>query len=311
MNRLASSVSGLPRLRLDRVVSLALAGPLGQGLRGVRRGLTSRARAADETPIPVLMYHSIADDVDTSVHPYFRTVTSAARFAEQVQHLCDQGYQGVTLADAASRLQGAHRAGDAVRKPVVLSFDDGFRDFHTTAMPVLQAAGFSATVFVSTDFIGKPFLTGRPCLNTHELRELCASGIELGSHSASHRRLVDLSLHELAQEVRVSKQSLQDITGKAVHSFSYPYRFPQQNQTFTNTLAELLKEAGYRAGVTTTLGRAAVVDDPLFLPRLPVNDCDDMALFAAKLNGHYDWLRSGQVLGKHSRAWMQKLGWHS
>ncbi len=311
MNKHASGVSSLPGLRLDRVVSLALAGPIGQGLRAARQRLTSMARDADEPTLPVLMYHSIADDVETSLHPYFRTVTSAARFAEQVQHLRDQGYLGVTLADAADRLQGARRSGDAARQPVVLTFDDGFRDFYTTALPVLQAAGFSATVFVSTDFIGKPFLTGRPCLQAHELRELCASGIELGSHSASHRRLVDLPLHELAQELRASKQSLQDITGKAVHSFSYPYRFPQQNQAFTNTLAELLKEAGYRSGVTTTLGRAVAADDPLFLPRLPVNDCDDLALFDAKLQGHYDWLRSGQILRKHSRAWMQKLGRHS
>jgi peptidoglycan/xylan/chitin deacetylase (PgdA/CDA1 family) len=298
-------------LRLDRVVSLALAGPMGQGLRGARRALKSMAADADEQTIPILMYHSIADDVETKVHPYFRTVTSAGRFAEQVQHLRAQGYQGVSLADAASRLQGAQRHGDVVRKPVVLTFDDGFRDFHTSALPVLQAAGFSATVFVSTDFIGKAFLTGRPCLHAHELRELCASGIELGSHSASHRRLVDLPLQELAQEVGASKQRLQDITGKAVFSFSYPYRFPQQNQAFTNTLADLLKAAGYRGGVTTTLGRAVAADDPLFLPRLPINDCDDLALFAAKLNGHYDWLRSGQMLRKHSRAWMQKLGWHS
>jgi peptidoglycan/xylan/chitin deacetylase (PgdA/CDA1 family) len=311
MNSDASGVSSPPRLRLDRMVSLALAGPIGQGLRSTRQCLTSMASASDEQTVPILMYHSIADDVETGVHPYFRTVTTAQRFAEQVQHLREQGYQGVTLAEAARCLQDPRRACDVVHKPVVLTFDDGFRDFFTTAWPVLQAVGFRATVFVSTDFIGKPFITGRPCLHAHELRELCASGIELGSHSASHKRLVDLSLQELAQEVGVSKQRLQEITGQAVYSFSYPYRFPQQNQAFTHTLAELLRGDGYLWGVTTTLGRAVAADDPLFLPRLPINDCDDLALFAAKLKGHYDWLRSGQILRKRSRAWMQKLGWHS
>jgi peptidoglycan/xylan/chitin deacetylase (PgdA/CDA1 family) len=317
--------------RLDRVVSLALAGPVAQGLRQAVHGVRPAQPSTGGETIPVLMYHSIADDVDNGVHPYFRTVTRAARFAEQVEFLRQRGYQGVTLANAACQLRRAGMTSGAVptsdhkpahklaqtpvqktvQKPVVLSFDDGFRDFYTTAFPILQRAGFSATVFVSTDFIGKAFLTGRMCLDAHELRELRAHGMEVGSHSASHRHLVELPVVELAQELNTSKEVLQDITDHGVVSFSYPYRFPQQNRPFTRVLADLLEKAGYKNGVTTTLGRACAEDDVLFLPRLPVNDCDDIPLFNAKLNGHYDWLRSGQNLRKNSRAWMQKLGLHT
>jgi peptidoglycan/xylan/chitin deacetylase (PgdA/CDA1 family) len=305
-DRLTSATSP-PGLRLDRVISLALAGPLGQGLRSARRVLRPKTAAPGHQPIPILMYHSVADDLDNSVQPYFRVVTSAARFEQQVQHLHQHGYQGVSVADAARALHGATTA----RKPVVLSFDDGFQDCHRTAWPILQRAGFRATVFVSTNFIGKTFLTGRQCLNAPELRELCDHGIELGSHSASHRRLVELSKPELTQELGDSKRRLEDVTGVRVVSFSYPYRFPQQNPIFTQGLAALLQEAGYQAGVTTILGRATAEDERLFLPRLPINDCDDLPLFSAKLNGHYDWLRAGQTWRKSSRAWMQSLGWPS
>jgi peptidoglycan/xylan/chitin deacetylase (PgdA/CDA1 family) len=292
-------------LRLDRAVSLALAGPLGQGLRSALQLVRPKSVGVDRPMIPILMYHSIADDVDGKVHPYFRTVTSAARFVQHVECLREQGYQGVSVADAARELQ-AHAASPS-RKSVVLSFDDGFQDFHRTALPVLQRVGFRATVFVSTNFIGKAFLTGRPCLNARELRELCDHGIELGSHSASHRRLVALSKLELTQEVGDSKQRLEDVTGVQVSSFSYPYRFPQQDRAFVQGLAALLRQAGYRAGVTTSLGRAAAKNDPLFLPRLPVNDCDDLALFSAKLQGHYDWLRAAQSLQKSARGAMQRV----
>jgi peptidoglycan/xylan/chitin deacetylase (PgdA/CDA1 family) len=278
-------------LRIDRWMTLSV----------VRR--LSPLRATDrQAAIPILMYHAIADDVDDTLHPYFRTVTRPATFARQVALMQRAGYRAVTLAQAAGLLERPDAGCGDAAKTVVLTFDDGFRDFYTTAFPVLRDAGFAATVFVSSDFVGKPFVTGRDCLRAAEVRELSAAGIEFGSHSASHRLLVDLPLDELIDEVSTSKQVIEDLSGSAVTSFSYPYRFPEENLGFTRSLGALLDHHGYRAGVTTAIGRSCASSDRRFLPRLPINDCDDDLLLRAKLDGHYDWLHAGQLMRKRLRA---------
>lgn len=285
----------MPALRLDRWMTLRVIAPLS--------GVLPSHRAP---AIPILMYHSIAGDVDDQVHPYFRTVTTPVSFARQVKFMRQQGFVGVTLSEALDSLRSPGSECDGRHRKVVLTFDDGFRDFHTHAFPILERAGFSATVFLSTAHIGKPFITGRDCLKAGEVKALSQRGIEFGSHSVSHRRLVDLPLAELAIELNQSKATIEHITGKEVSLFSYPYRFPQENVAFTRSLGGLLDAAGYQAGVTTTIGRSHSSDDARFLPRLPMNDCDDADLLRAKLDGHYDWLRAGQMVRKQSRAWMNR-----
>jgi peptidoglycan/xylan/chitin deacetylase (PgdA/CDA1 family) len=284
-------------LRLDRWLTLHVVAPLA--------AIAPAQHASAAVPaIPILMYHSIADDLDDTLPPYFRTVTTPARFARQIAELYAQGYAAITLSEAI-RLLDDHDAEQLARK-VVLTFDDGFRDFHSDAYPVLERVGYTATVFVASAYIGRPFLTGRDCLTRQQVRALSALGIEFGSHSVSHRRLVDVSYQELAAELAVSKQTIEDITGQAVTLFSYPYRFPEQDRAFTRTLGELLDQSGYQAGVTTTIGRSSAQDDPRFLPRLPMNDCDDSALLRAKLDGHYDWLHTAQRWRKQSRALLHR-----
>ncbi len=96
------------------------------------------------------------------------------------------------------------------------------------------------------------------------------------------------------------------MTGRAVDLFSFPYRFPNEDAAFTRRLGSLLTECGYVAGATTMIGRATATCNVRFLPRLPVNDCDDPALLAAKLDGHYDWLRGPQVVRRRVRALMAR-----
>ncbi len=279
--------------RWDRWLTLNVAQPLSWA-----HG-ASRRRA-----VPILMYHAIADDTDDRAAPYFRTVTSAARFAEHVDFFTRNGWQALSLSAAMAVLQDPEA--DA-SKTVAVTFDDGFRDIYTTAQPLLASAGFGATVFLSTDFLDRRFVTGRECLRRSEVRTLSAQGIEFGSHSVTHRRLVTLSQAELRQELTVSKQEIEDLTGQPVTLFSYPYRFPSEDTRFTRSFGALLDDSGYRRGVTTTIGRSRPHDDRFFLPRLPINDGDDRALLAAKLHGHYDWLRVVQQARKAARGlWPQR-----
>jgi peptidoglycan/xylan/chitin deacetylase (PgdA/CDA1 family) len=262
------------------------------------------------------MYHSIARDVDDGLNPYYRTVTTPNVFRAHMDFLRHEDYHVVTLSEAVPFLRGIADAGGLgpppmpnsgtsqvpPRRRVVLTFDDGFRDFYTTAFPILERVGFRATVFLTSGCIDKPFVTGRECLRTQEIDELAREGIEFGSHTVSHRHLQALSTAEIVYELATSKERIESITGAAVSLFSYPYRFPEEDVGFTRKFGALLTEQGYSAGVTTAIGRSRRGDDLRFLRRLPLNDCDDTRLLRAKLEGAYDWLHKGQLFYKRSRA---------
>jgi peptidoglycan/xylan/chitin deacetylase (PgdA/CDA1 family) len=141
----------------------------------------------------------------------------------------------------------------------------------------------------------------RECLTWSEIRELHVNGIEIGSHSVTHCELKLLPTPALEEEVAHSKQTIEDKIGHPVRSFSYPYAFPETEVVFSRTLRKLLKKHGYQNGVTTIIGRFGPDSDRFLLPRLPVNSADDIPLFRAKLEGHYDWLHAAQYLAKTIR----------
>lgn len=293
-------------MRLDRLLALHVDARLRKG--------TTEAR---NSRIPILMYHSIADDTDDSAHAYYRTVTSRKVFEEHMALLHRLGFAAVTVSQALRFLASGDEFVDTPRRTpspspdsqparpcVAITFDDGFADFYTHAFPVLARFGFRATVFVSTGFIEHTFINGRRCLRKRDIAELSVLGVEFGSHTVSHRPLESLPRDEIASELSDSKRSLEDIVGREIGLFSYPYAFPQSNPPFVQSLKRLLSRAGYSGGVTTVIGRSSPGDDFLFLPRLPMNDCDDAKLFEAKLNGAYDWMRFAQA----ARKAMSRLG---
>jgi peptidoglycan/xylan/chitin deacetylase (PgdA/CDA1 family) len=246
------------------------------------------------------MYHSISDSTEPGVKPYYRTVTSPRRFAEQMRWLASAGYRGVTLSEG---LEWLHESGRrSSEKPVVLTFDDGFSDFATAAVPVLQEFHFHATMFLPTAFIGKSAarrqFNGRDCMTWAEARRLQREGMEFGSHTVSHPKLVKLSWPEVESEVTNSKDEIEQQLGCAVPGFAYPYAFPQAHATFAARFGGLLRSTGYDACVTTEIGRETPGGNQYRIKRLPVNDADDAALLSAKLDGAYDWLAKPQGIVK-------------
>ena len=211
--------------------------------------------------------------------------------------LRDNGYDAVTLDQGWSMLT---KGIPPERRPVVLTFDDGFRDFYTNAFPVLDRFGFRATMFLPTAFIGRAAqeFKHRTCLTWNEVRELHKSGVEFGSHTVSHPQLRSLTLAEIESELARSKDTLEQKLGEAVRSFSYPYAFPEADWEFRSAIRGLLASTGYQQGVSTIIGTASLKHDSFFLPRLPVNSHDHMRLFRAKLEGSYDWLHAAQYLSK-------------
>jgi peptidoglycan/xylan/chitin deacetylase (PgdA/CDA1 family) len=278
--------------RWDRVVTLYVTQPVCRCLDG-------------QASVPILMYHSISDDAETGVHPYYRTSTSPQQFASQMKSLYDNGYRTASLTEVVSQLQ---KKAAEDQKRVVITFDDGYRDFYREAFPVLNRFGFSATVFLPTSFVGDRRLQfkSRDCLTWIEVRELQTSGILFGSHTATHPQLRELSVHAINEEIVSSKNTIEEKLGRVVDSFAYPYAFPQTDVDFKKMLRDSLCRAGYQNGVCTTVGRARRSSEPFFMERLPVNSCDDVALLSAKLAGAYDWISKTQYLAKTGKTFLRK-----
>jgi peptidoglycan/xylan/chitin deacetylase (PgdA/CDA1 family) len=271
-------------LRLDRLATLYVARPL------IRRA---------ERPA-ILMYHSISGGGSAAGHPYYETRTSPTTFARQLAELAANGSRVVSLAELVKGLQ----AEAPPQGVVALTFDDGYQDFATEALPVVQRHGFPVTVFLPTAFMGDQRLSFKsyPCLTWAEVRAMHSAGVTFGSHTVSHRQLAELPPHQVEEEVRQSKDAIEQAVGAPIEAFSYPYAFPEPDRAFVARLRSVLEEVGYRYGVTTVLGTVRNGDDPFFLPRLPVNDADDTQLFRAKLDGAYDWLHAPQYVSKAMKA---------
>lgn len=274
-------------MRLDRLATLYLANPL-----------RKLAPANEQGCVRILMYHRISDAPEPDLSPYFRVNTSPSRFAEQMQLLADEGYKVIDLCDALSSL----RQGLDHGRHVVITFDDGYSDFAESAFPILRKHSFTATVYLPTAYISDSPRSFRDtnCLTWSEVRDLRRAGIRFGSHTVTHPTLRELPWSEIKVELSQSKAELEQQLGEPVTAFAYPYAWPEGDARFVRQFISAVREAGYQSCATTRIGIARTGDDPFTLKRLPVNDCDDAALFRAKLQGAYNWLAIPQRLRKKS-----------
>ncbi len=244
------------------------------------------------------MYHSISDDMAKGVHPYYETSTSPSVFARHMKYIHENGYQVINIDEAIKVLNDGM---NATEKRIVITFDDGFRDFHTHAFPVLKEYNFSATVFLPTAFINnaQSRFKGKECLSWNEVRELRREGVCFGSHTVNHLKLINLNNDEIEFELKASKEQIENEIGETITSFSYPFAFPEHHYGFKRALKEILKKNGYENGVSTVIGTALAPDDErFFIKRIPVNSFDDRRFFKAKLEDGYEWLHSFQYLYK-------------
>ena len=280
-------------MRLDRLLTLNFFYPMCRIL-PKRTGLR----------IPILMYHSISDDPEPNVHPYFRISTPPVLFAQHMKFLCDNGYEVISLSTAVDLQQGKNCYSSCgllhMSPKVVLTFDDGYRDFYTHAFPIIKKYDFPAIVFLPTEFVGGGILGIREKshLSWQEIKALKSQGIWFGSHTARHLQLKGLEKDQIELEIKKSKEMLEDKLGFSILSFSYPFSFPQVDKKFKKYIQEELASAGYEHAVTTIIGTTSKFSDPFFLERIPINGGDDLMLLKAKLEGGYNWLNLIQTIYK-------------
>lgn len=285
--------------RLDRLATLYLCFPATRVF-----GQKRHAR------VPILMYHSVSDNLFGRTHPYYQINTSPMIFARQMRWLRQNEYRTMDLTDMLAALE----TGQDVSKRVVITFDDGYRDFYTDAFPVMKQCGFDATIFLATDRIKEaPLrLEGVDYLTWREVRELHAEGIRFGSHTVTHPDLRSLGPDQIDYELAFSKDTIEQKLGTPIESFAYPFAFPEEDRGFARFLMDVLENQGFDNGVSSIIGRAHSGNNRYFLPRLPINSWDDAWLLRAKLEGGYDWLHWPQWLYKfvhHNVSLMQGSNW--
>lgn len=244
--------------------------------------------------VPILMYHSVSDDPGGR-HGRPLTVTPR-RFAEQIEYLDDEGFTSHSVRELVAALEGRGRLGP---KPIILTFDDAYGDFHTNALPVLSRHGYSATMYVTTAYIGTSAnpLTGdrkhhRPTMSVEQLSDLVAAGIECGAHSHTHPQLDDVPPARLQSEVRQPKQVLEDCLQTPVLTFAYPYGYHDR------AAREAVAAAGYQAACRVGNIVCSSSDDRFALPRLTVRSRTDVRRLGRLVRSSPSALARARASGK-------------
>ncbi|WP_426569469.1 polysaccharide deacetylase family protein [Streptomyces canus] len=187
-------------------------------------------------PVPwVAMYHSVGDHTDD---PYRITVTPE-RLERQLAWLARRGLRGVSMAELL-----AARARGEGRDLVGLTFDDGYADFLTGALPVLRRHGCTATLFVLPGRLGgdnawDPLGPRKPLLTADGIRRAAAEGVEVGSHGMTHVDLTEADDLTLKTETVDSRAALAELLGTEPAGFCYPYG------TLDRRAVNAVRDAGY------------------------------------------------------------------
>ncbi len=233
--------------------------------------------------LPVLMYHSIGPVPRGSRR---RGIFVGARtFDRQMALLARRGYRGVTMDEAHAILQ---RGTPWREKLCALTFDDGFLDNVTAALPILRRHGHRATCYVVSGRIGQRndwsadvLGVSSPLADAGALRDWIDAGMELGAHTRTHARLTTLDDVHLEDEVGGCKRALEDRFGLRVSQFCYPWG------AHDDRVVEAVRNAGFEGATTTVRGRARAGVDPLRVPRVHVLNQHHLLQFWLKLETCY------------------------
>jgi peptidoglycan/xylan/chitin deacetylase (PgdA/CDA1 family)/SAM-dependent methyltransferase len=239
----------------------------------------ARAYATSVTrELPILMYHRIASHGPEGLARYR---VSPESFERQLSYLKRHGYASIGLDDWVHTLSS--RDGRLPGRYVCLTFDDGYRDFREHAWPLLKHYGFSATVFLPTDWVGGraewDCRFGEPAelLSWADVRELAKEGVTFGAHGAGHRRLNQLGVADMLAEGQRSQERLAAELGRPVSMMAYPYGGN------SNLVRRAMESCGFVHAVTTNPGLSRLGDDPMALPRQEISGADGIEDFIAKL----------------------------
>ncbi|MFC1466718.1 MAG: polysaccharide deacetylase family protein [Candidatus Brachytrichaceae bacterium NZ_4S206] len=221
--------------------------------------------------VPILMYHYISEPppgadryrIDLSVTPQ--------DFERQLQYLAENGYTTISLYDLYAHLTLGR---SLPPKPIVLTFDDGYRDHYEHAFPLLQKYGMRGTFFITTDFIN----FGNPNHLTWEMvKEMSAAGMDIESHARTHRDLRNRDFQFLVWEILGPIEQITAHTGKRPRFFCYP------SGRYDDAVIRMLRSVQTWAAVTTEHGSVHTLANAMTWRRIRVHGRAPLERFAASV----------------------------
>lgn len=216
------------------------------------------------TVLVILNYHGVEPTQEMSGN-----VISLRLFRSHLRTLRDLGFKS-PLDEIFER--GIFRYPD-MGKFALITFDDGFESVYRYAYPLMEEFGFKGVVFVISGYIGRENVWDIPLgrkrhLSQQQIRELSDRGWIIGSHSCSHPDLTRLRPGELREELVASRETLEDITGKEVKLFSYPY------SRLNETVKLEVSRAGYSYAFRSRRSLKNGHFDPLSIERISLYPID-------------------------------------
>ena len=244
--------------------------------RGVRRSLPRQEWRQLARGIPVLLYHAFGDADEDG-----RYVVAPRAFARQMRALSLLGWRVVPYDELARALRDGRLPPP---RTAVLTIDDGYADNAEIAAPILERRACGATVYLVSgrlggvnDWTDEPSLGGRRLLDAKQLPPLAAAGFAFGAHTVTHASLPDLDDRRVVEEVRSSRQQLEQALGEPVLTFAYPYG------RLDDRAVAAARDAGFLSACTTEPRLARLDDDPFRVPRIEIKREDSLLRFLAKV----------------------------
>lgn len=230
--------------------------------------------------IPILMYHKVG--VAPAGSKLMKLWVTPAEFRRQMEYLSKNGWHPITFKDLYSHWD---KGTPLPKKPVILTFDDGYQNNFTEAFPILRDFGFRAVIYVVVQTVGfdnqwhNPASETRiPMISWAQLKEMQKAGWEIGSHTMNHPNLGRTDIKDVKREVEKSRAIIAEFLEETPDSFAYPYGAGED----VPAVVQAVKEAGYRTAVTVHAGKWPIErfgDKPLNLPRAFVRGDDNMLDF--------------------------------
>lgn len=248
-------------------------------------GAGTLARAGGLYPPTVLRYHSV-DDTGS------RFSISVERFRKQMTLLKAHGFSVLPLVELLDQPRASHRM-----KCVALTFDDGYHSLLTEAMPLLQAYGWPATVYVAPGLLGgpPPGVNGSRLMTRDEVREAARfAGVEIGAHTVTHPRLDCLGEDETRKEAVGSRSLLEELIGAPVRTFCYPFG------AYTAEVVRVVREAGFDSACTTLEGSALRLGSRWEVCRLNAGAYTASGEFVCALTAATDWRLGLRALARRN-----------
>ncbi len=233
-------------------------------------GVYESARMTLAAPgfLPVLMYHKIPDEPIATKHQIFVTKEN---FARHLAYFKSRGLTPITFQDYQDFASGRRPLADFPRRPIVLTFDDGYTDNYTNLLPLMQQYGYRGVLYLLGDFEVRhnqwdlavdPTEPRADLMSAAQKQAFVAAGWEIGAHTLTHPRLASLPAAAAAHEMTASKTELERRLGTSVLSFAYPYG------DLSPETKRLAAEAGFTYAVATDSGGMHLEDDRLQIFRI-------------------------------------------